>query len=404
MATIYWRGDAPAIAQVSSATITAYDASTTYRVTINSKIVSVVGTGGTVATTAAALLAALQASTIPEFREVTWTNPSGAIITGTAATAGKPFTAASSVSGGTGTFGSFSTTTTSSGPNDWSVAGNWSGGSVPTGSDDVYLQDSAVPVYYGLDQNAVTLTTLNLAASYTGAIGLPPFNTGGYYEYRDTYLKISATTLNIGQGLGSGSGSLRINLGTNASTVSVALTGQQTTQSTPALLIRGSHASNVLNATQGSIGLAAEPGGTAQFPVVRSADATLVCGTGCTLGAITQTGGDVTVNSNVTTWTKTGGTSTQLAGTLTTITQDSAGTHYWQSTGTITTGTFRGPSSVLDVSRDPRGRTLTNSTFTGGGYFLDPKSTITFTNPLATDKTSVPLCVFGNGAFNLQRS
>lgn len=105
------------MAQVSTAVITAYDTATTYKVTIGGVVVSVVGQGGTTATTATALRTALNASTHPYFAAITWSG-SGSDITGTADTAGVPFIATSSVTAGTGTFSAFSTTTASAGPND----------------------------------------------------------------------------------------------------------------------------------------------------------------------------------------------------------------------------------------------------------------------------------------------
>src|SRR5438067_3371208 len=114
-----WKGTAASVAQVTTVTVGTYDAATTYKVTINGKTVSQVGTGGTNATTAAALQALLAASAEPEFTEVTWTVASN-VVTATAATKGKPFTLTTAVSGGTGTI-SQATPTASSGPNDYSV-------------------------------------------------------------------------------------------------------------------------------------------------------------------------------------------------------------------------------------------------------------------------------------------
>ena len=70
MATKRWKGGALAVSQVGTFTLTAYDVLTTYKITINGKVVSVLGQGGTTATTATALQAALTASTIPEFTKV----------------------------------------------------------------------------------------------------------------------------------------------------------------------------------------------------------------------------------------------------------------------------------------------------------------------------------------------
>lgn len=118
------------MAQVVTITVTADDATTTYTVTINTKTVSVLGTGSGDTATAAAIAAALASSTIPEFQEVVWTSAL-AVITGKAYTAGMPFTAASSYSGGSGTLGAVTQTVASAGPNDWNVAQNWTQGWVP---------------------------------------------------------------------------------------------------------------------------------------------------------------------------------------------------------------------------------------------------------------------------------
>jgi hypothetical protein len=73
--------DALAVAQDRRATITAYDVATTYKVTINGKVVSVLGQGGTVTTTALALAHGPESLTVPpEFQEITWSNSSGTLI------------------------------------------------------------------------------------------------------------------------------------------------------------------------------------------------------------------------------------------------------------------------------------------------------------------------------------
>jgi hypothetical protein len=411
MATVIWRGDAQAVAQVVTVAILIADPLTTFKVTINGKTVSALGVGVSTANTAAALQAALAASTLAEFLEITWT-VNASTITGTAVTKGLPFTATSSASGGAGTIGAVTVATASAGPNDWSTPGNWSAGAVPVNGDDVVLQNSTVDILYGLDQSAVTLATMTRYMSYTGKIGLPQYTTGtsSYYEYRPRYLKIGATATTLGRGDGSGGGRCQIDFGAVATTCNVEGAGPGADSGLPAITLNGSNAANVLNITQGSIGLAIDAGATAQFPVIRigselspATDVTFTAGAGCTLGAITQSGGVATVASNVTTWTKTAGASVNLAGTIGTITAD-GGTHYWQSNGAITTALFRGDGTALDCSRDIRARTLTNATFTGGGFYVDPLKTITFTNPYATDAKSYPLCNAGIGPFNMQRS
>ena len=56
----------------------------------------------------------------------------------------------------------------------------------------------------------------------------------GYAEYREQYLKISATTVNIGSGQGGGSSLIKLDVGSVQTTVVVSGTGSASTQGTPA--------------------------------------------------------------------------------------------------------------------------------------------------------------------------
>src|ERR1044072_3073891 len=169
MADIILAGDVyPKVAQVRDANITAYDASTTYKVTINGRTVSQIGTGGTATTTATAFATALNASTIPEFAEITWSSSTSHVI-GTCDTAGKTFVCTSSVSGGTGTFGSFSDTTSNDGP-EALTANNCKDASsgvrgLPVNSDTFTLETLGSDLKYGLD----ALSGVTLAAYYQEA-------------------------------------------------------------------------------------------------------------------------------------------------------------------------------------------------------------------------------------------
>jgi hypothetical protein len=163
MGTVYFTGKAAAVAQVGTVQITGMDgtpANTTYILTVGGQTVSAVGDTDA-DTTAAALAAAWNASTHVYFTGIT-ASATTDTITLTADTAGVPFVAVSSVSGGTGTIGAYSATTASAGPNDWSTAANWSGGAVPVNDDDVILNASGVNICWGLDQSAVELDSLTL--------------------------------------------------------------------------------------------------------------------------------------------------------------------------------------------------------------------------------------------------
>ncbi len=388
MTTILWRGDAVPVAQVSTATITGDDATTTYKITINGKVVSVLGTGSGVNATASALKAALASSTIPEFQEVTWT-VSTATITGTAATPGVPFTATSSVSGGAGTIGAVSTTA-GQGPNDWSVAANWSTGVIPANGDDVYIQNSTSPILYGLAQSGVALNSINGDSTFTGTGGLPRYNPNGYLEYRPTYLAIGASTANLGTnpGAGAGSGRFKIDFGSGATVVNVFGTGSPADPGLPALIIKGTNITS-LNCQSGSIGVAIEAGNVSTITTVRigwissqATDVNLTLGAGCTLTTIDQEGGFLTLNSTVATLINFGGTASVFgSGTITTLDVEEGGTvNYWSS-GTITTATG-GYGSTLNFDGDRRTKIVTNMTLYG--TLNDRAHVVTHTNPVST--------------------
>lgn len=317
MASKTWVGGAAAVAQVSSASIDSVDTgspSNTFTVTIGGVEVSTEGVTD-VATTAANLVTALEASTHPYFTAVDWTNPSGGTITGTAATAGVPFVAELSVSGGgTGTVTDFAEDTASAGPNDASTALNWSDGAIPANGDTVVLKDSAVPIAYGLDQNGVTLAELIRHETYTGKVGLltAQFATSvdgattvtTAREYRQSYWKIGADVVRIGEHLGPGSpnGSQRFKLEqakSGASTITVLTTAANGETNLPAVRVLASSAScNVyVRGAPGGVGLGADAANeTATFGDIYMESETtsdsIFVGPGVTFSNYFQTGGD----------------------------------------------------------------------------------------------------------------
>lgn len=409
-----FRGDVQPVPQVDSVTVGGtYADGQQYVATTNTKTVSYTSvTGDTNITVAAALLAALGQSTIPpEFGELTYaadaTNNLKINVTGP--TDGTPFTLTSAATG-TGTLVRASVTSPT-GPNWW-VAANFDTGTIPVGADDVYLQ-GGTSIKYGMAQSAVTLNSLNIPASYVGTIGLPRINKNGYFEYRARYLAISATTANIGYDQGPGSSQMRIDFGTNAVTLNIKKMAGSAEAGLPALIVQGTHASNLVNHYKGTFGYGIEAGTTGQFPTVNigsagqaSNDANFLAGTlASSITTLTQTGGVAVVNCNVTTWTKTnGGTSTnQGAATIGTITQDGVGTHVFNSSGTITTGKFRGQGSILDCSQDDRAKAITTLTVTGGAVLNDPGKVITSLS-YATDKASLAVSNLGDSPMTIARS
>ena len=390
MATHIWRGDAPAVAQVDTVQITGYDAATTYIIMINGKTVSVPGTTDANGT-ATALAAAWNASTIPEFEEIT-ASASTDTVTLTADTAGVPFTAVSSVSGGGGTIGAVTNATANAGPNVW-AANNFDSGALPANGDTVIVENSSSEILYGLDQSAVTLAVLTIRQSFTGKIGLPRSNANGYVEYRETFLAISATTINVGEGEGNGSGRIKLDTGANQAALNVHNKATRAETGIACLLWKGTHADNTLNVIKGDVGVAFFGGETATVATLKvgylsnqSGDSSVVCGSGTTLTTVEVRGGQVELNSNVTTITQTGG-SVNLRGSATVTTWNlDGGIAYYCSSGTATLINVGG--GVLDFRRDMQARTVANLNAYQGAAIHDPFKTVTWTNGLDLHRCS----------------
>ncbi len=382
MATNVFTGGAQTTAQVN--TVTPAGSPTIgniFTLTCNGKTINFTATASTVANVTAGLTALVNASSIAEFNEVTAVDNT-TTLTLTANTPGTPFTITSSAAAGSGggspTLVS-STTTANSGPADWSVAANWSLNAVPISTNDVVIDNTNQDISFGLDQNAVTLASLTITGAYTGKLGLPVSNLAGYPEYRPTYLKISATTVKVGQGPGGGSSRIKLNLGSVQSAVNVYSTGSPADVGVEALLVIGTHASNVLNIFKGSVGIAVEPSQVATFVTVvvayttqPSSDVTARFGSGVTLTTFSQYGGTTIVNSAVTTMVMRAGQMTFNAGTLGTLTA-LGGTLFYCSSGTITTVVLSG-TATLDFSQNAQARVVSSCTMNPGTSYLDPFS------------------------------
>lgn len=237
MGAVNFIGKSIPVAQVETCTITAYDGSTTYILTIGGQIVSVVGDTD-ITDTATALALAFNNSTHPYFDGIT-ASSNAAVITLTADNEGFPFVCVSSKTGGSGTIGSVTNTTVSSGPHHWDTLANFDTGVLPTTDDDVTLANGDVDILFGLDTNTDALTSYTQKLSWTGKVGLPGnsfangegINDGSVQEYRPTFLDVVAATVKIGekdlQSLTIGSGRIKIrNMVSGASVTHVYGTAQ----------------------------------------------------------------------------------------------------------------------------------------------------------------------------------
>ncbi len=409
MATRIWIGAAEAVKQVDTVQITAVSGTpsdTTYTITINGDVVSVVGDTD-VNTTATALQVALAASLNPYFKSIVWTVATDTV-TGTALTAGDPNVFAESVTGGTGTIGAVTSVTASDSPNKWDSARNWDGGVVPITADDVILEDSAISITDGLAQTAVTLASLTIRSSYTGIVGLREnaFATSAdgktanvaKDEYRAQYLAIKSTLVSLGENFTgltkTGSGMIKIDLSTAQSEVTVHSTASKPFEaSKPAVRLLGSHVSNALfvRSAQASVGIATSGGETATFLTIRSGtDVTsggIQLGEGANVTTFSQRSGTsfVSFASDITLLEALGGTiTTEGEGSLITTAKVGEGAilypnHTKAGGVSITNLTFQSEGAV-DTTRSTKARTFTNVTMIEGATLdLDP-AIVTVTN------------------------
>jgi len=393
MATRSWIGNAVATKDVWTITIAnTWATSDTATVTINGKdLVVTIGSlvtttqvattikeafnGTTLTDTTASVLPASGGPSIPEFAELTATS-SGAVVTLTANTAGVPHTISvteSTAGNGTAT-GSHATTAT--GPNYWDNVDNWADGSVPVSTDDVVI-DRPVSILYGIDQNAVTLTSLTITERFTGDsvfIGLPVRNASGYEEYREDELKIGATTCTIR----GGSKRIKINNGSVQTALSVHESGNAADTSRGAIQWRGTHSSNVVNVYGGSFYAAANGGDLATIATFRQTAGTAVLSSGCTLTTIDKSGGTLTTDAAATTVTNDGGTLTIRQGAHTTLNAN-GGTVNYLGTGTVTTLVV-GNKATFSADGNTAGLAVTNTTLRPESTVIDTAQRITFSN------------------------
>lgn len=362
------------------------------KVTIGSKTYTFAALGSATAagvvTALVAAWAALDASLFPEFAEITPSLTSTATLTLTATTAGKPFSAtvtsvsaAGTVDGVIAGSGSTGTTTAGQGPNDWSVAANWSGAAVPITGDAVIIDDGTFSILYGLAQSGVTLASLTVTAAFqgNGTIGLPATNADAaeYPEYRQAYLAIGATLATVGAGQGNGSGRIKLDTGSAATTLTVYRTGSGSDNGVPALLWKGTSASNVVNVYGGSdVGIAVYGGETADVSggLTLQGGSSVRCGPGVTLAAIVVDNSSIEINSAIGTSLTMDGSSAIIWGTgaVAQLTMRDSTVTY-NTSGTLGGATLLSGSSLIDFSQDQRSKTVTNPIdLYGASAFNDP--------------------------------
>ncbi|MFN3151381.1 hypothetical protein [Bremerella sp.] len=292
---------------------------------------------------------------------------------------------------------SITSLTAPTGPYHWDNAGNWSTSSVPADGDTVIVEASDRSVRYGLDQSSVTLAALIVRGSFVGTIGLPHVNTAGYLEYRDTHLKIGATSVRIGEGQGVGIGEgqgvgserIRLDLGSVQTDVTVAGSATPAALGEYAIDLLGTHAANVLLVHRGSVCSAHYAGQSAVWAALQvgfdddpTGDVELLLGDDVTLGSVIVHGGQVTSfaksGSDVSSLLVTAGSVT-LCGTDGLSQLDiEGGSVHWRTTGALGGNTVVGGAGTLSFEGDLRGKTITNTIVCRGdaANVLDPQGVV----------------------------
>ncbi len=369
--TISWKSGAPAIAQINTWTFaTAGSIGDVITVTIGSKSWTYTTTSATISVFLPLFLNAINAlasSVYPEFAEITWTNPTASTIIGTSKTAGKPFTATLATnSAGTTINGGASSTGTatlvSSGPYDASTAANWSGGVVPVTGDTVIIDREGTRIYWGLNQSGVVAASRRIVTQDC-IIGLPKINTDGpaYPEYRPDYWQMTATL----DYLNTASGRIKLNQGTGQTTFTQDMSGSGIETNVPAVLLCGSHASNVWNFFGGQASLQQFQGDAFTANVLRlDAGTTITCGPNAVLNTINNFGGNLLVNGAIVTALNhpgTGAAKTQIegSGAVAQITLQ-GGSCIYDTIGTLGGNTVLGNNASLTFDNDQRPKTVTN--------------------------------------------
>jgi hypothetical protein len=409
MATNRWKGDSAPVSQVVTLTVGSATSGHTFVTTINGRSVTyTAGTGETTSTVAAAIQALLAASTAPEFREVTWT-VSAAVITGTATTAGKPFTISES---GTGTY-TLATPTASSGPNHVDLAANWSLGATPGAGDDVLI-DGGPDLLYGWENVASAVYgSVRILASFAGRVGLPYRDEDGdYVQYRGrAFLIGTGVAVTIGEGEGSGPTLVNLTIAT-AANVTVVKTGTRASADVPAVNVAGC-GSGTLVVIAGDVGIAADDDtlSATVTTLTTNDDAAVVVGRGATATTANVYGGVVLSRGTIGTLNMRGGEVAHHGTISTAVTADpSPGgdtVFDWRAGGTIGTVTFRGQDGAsnprMTCGNDPRAKTITNGSFTGGASLDDPDNTVVMSNAQTWDRASLSASDLG-ARFSLLKS
>lgn len=166
-----------------------------------------------------------------------------------------------------------------------------------------YLQLSATPggapidittAGTGVHTLGVKLLSLDIQARYSGKLGLPRqsgTNQSMYFEYRERYLTVWCDRIKLGTGDGSGSSRMNIDTGKLPTTLQAIASAGQAETGVNAVLWRGTHTDNAIEALGADLGIALFPEESATFDTLQQRGGTLTLGQNVTGGSIDATGG-----------------------------------------------------------------------------------------------------------------
>ena len=404
----YWIGNAPDVSQVDTITIAnTWAQNDTVSVTINSKAVTVtVGTSFSTSDVAAIVAAAINSDdgvgdtddlvgdeskniggqTIIEFRDIE-ASVTGSVVTVTGTVPGRPFemnVTESTAGSGTATE---ATATSATGRHHYDNDSNWSTGTAPANTDNVFFARGNVDVKYGMD-GSVTLDAFQRMPGYTGTIGLTRENTDhgeSYYEYRNRFLRAEPSSAGKIYRINARQGHTFLNIADESASIVI--------ENSPVVAGEYSHSVSIITGA-----------GLATVTIInghvvlgaygeKSCDtAAIVVGNSNTNSAslhlstdIDLSGATLTLNSGqVHLDAALGGAATVYGGTL--VVESSAqptinlrgGNLVYNGIGTLTTlNNYQGHA---DFSQDGRAKTVTNANLWRGSRLSDPQGIVTFTN------------------------
>lgn len=257
---------------------------------------------------------------------------------------------------------------------DWTNTTNWSTGAIPVAADEVTIDRTSDDINTNIDQNAITLTSLTIAASFQGTIGDIP-------DSVNEFLQISATTLTMGDGTGNGSQRINIDLGivvTNINIISASATGADSPKAP--LRINADNASNVIqingiNSNVSFLDNADDTGALGTIDVINANNVEI--GAGSTYTSLTIIEGTILSSETSGTIKISSGTlRLEGSGTISLIEQ-TGGEIISNTTGTITTYTARG--GTLTTTESAIARTITTIT-QSPGFTFNRNENVTVTN------------------------